>query len=121
VPAAADRGGAFYSLPVETLTFLFTDIEGSTRLLQHLGDGAYAQVLASHHALIRSALAAHDGKEVDTAGDGFFAVFSSPTACVAAVIEMQQALAAQSWPAGERIRVRGCTRVIARQGPLICW
>ena len=91
---------------METLTFLFTDIEGSTRLLLRLGNGAYAQVLASHHALIRSALAAHGGNEVDTQGDAFFAVFSSPRACVAAVIQMQQAIAAQAWPAGERVRVR---------------
>ncbi len=98
--------GAFYSLPVETLTFLFTDIEGSTALLRRLGEGAYTQVLASHHALIRSALAAHGGREVDTQGDAFFAVFSSPTACVAAVIQMQRAIAAQAWPAEERVRVR---------------
>ena len=78
---------------VETLTFLFTDIEGSTALLRRLGEDVYAQVLAGHHALIRSALAAHDGREVDTQGDAFFAVFSSPRACVAAVLEMQQALA----------------------------
>jgi predicted ATPase/class 3 adenylate cyclase len=91
---------------VETLTFLFTDIEGSTRLLRRLGEGAYTQVLASHHALIRAALAAHGGKEVDTQGDAFFAVFSAPTACVAAVIQMQQAVEAQAWPAGERVRVR---------------
>jgi predicted ATPase/class 3 adenylate cyclase len=91
---------------VETLAFLFTDIEGSTALLRRLGDDDYAQMLAAHHALIRSALAAHDGREVDTAGDGFFAVFSSPRGCVAAVLEMQQAIAAHAWPGGERVRVR---------------
>jgi predicted ATPase/class 3 adenylate cyclase len=91
---------------VETLTFLFTDIEGSTALLGRLGDDDYAQVLAGHHALIRSALAAHDGREVDTQGDAFFAVFSSPRGCVAAVLAMQQALAAHGWPGGERVRVR---------------
>ena len=91
---------------VETLTFLFTDIEGSTALLRRVGEDGYAQVLAGHHALIRSALAAHDGSEVDTQGDAFFAVFSSPRACVAAVLEMQHALAAHAWPAGERVRVR---------------
>jgi predicted ATPase/class 3 adenylate cyclase len=99
-------GRAFYAVPVETLTFLFTDIEGSTGLLRRLGDGAYARVLADHHALIRSALAAHDGTEVDTQGDAFFAVFSSPGACVAAVLEMQRALEEHPWPAGERVRVR---------------
>jgi class 3 adenylate cyclase len=91
---------------VETLTFLFTDIEGSTALLGRLGEDDYARVLAGHHALIRSALAAHDGREIDTQGDAFFAVFSSPRLCVAAVLEMQRALQAHAWPAGERVRVR---------------
>jgi predicted ATPase/class 3 adenylate cyclase len=91
---------------VETLTFLFTDIEGSTALLGRLGEEVYAQLLAGHHALIRSALAAHDGREVDTQGDAFFAVFSSPRGCVAAVLAMQQAIAADAWPGGERVRVR---------------
>jgi predicted ATPase/class 3 adenylate cyclase len=91
---------------VETLAFLFTDIEGSTALLGRLGEDVYAQVLAEHHALIRSALAAHDGSEVGTEGDAFFAVFSSPRACVAAVLQMQQALQGHSWPDGEQVRVR---------------
>ena len=72
-------------MAAQTLTFLFTDIEGSTAMLQRLGDG-YAQVLADHHRLIRDALAAHDGREVDTQGDAFFAVFSSARACVSAAI-----------------------------------
>jgi predicted ATPase/class 3 adenylate cyclase len=91
---------------VDTLTFLFTDIEGSTLLLRQLGEGAYAQVLADHHALIRSGLTAHGGEEVDTQGDAFFAVFSSPKAGVAAVAAMQQALAAHAWPGGQSVRVR---------------
>jgi len=85
---------------------LFTDIEGSTALLRRLGDSDYGRVLADHRALIRAALAAHGGKGVDTQGDAFFAVFSSPTACVAAVIEMQRALEARAWPGGEHVRVR---------------
>jgi predicted ATPase/class 3 adenylate cyclase len=97
---------ASYAVSVETLTFLFTDIEGSTALLQRVGEDVYAQVLADHHGLIRSGLAAHGGEEVGTQGDGFFAVFSSPKACVAAVAEMQQAVAAHAWPAGEHVRVR---------------
>jgi len=105
-PAAAAAWPGFYALGVETLTFLFTDIEGSTALLGRVGDDDYAQVLAGHHALIRSALAAHDGCEVDTQGDAFFAVFSSPRACVAAVLEMQQALTAHRWPGGEQVGVR---------------
>jgi WD40 repeat protein/class 3 adenylate cyclase len=102
----ARPGPAFYAVCVETLTFLFTDIEGSTALLRRLGDDGYAQVLAGHHALIRSSLAAHGGTEVGTQGDGFFAVFSSPRACVVAVLEIQQAIEARAWPAGERVRVR---------------
>jgi predicted ATPase/class 3 adenylate cyclase len=91
---------------VETLTFLFTDIEGSTALLRRLGEGVYAQALADHHSLIRSGLAAYEGEEVGTHGDAFFAVFSSASACVAAALEMQQALAAYGWPEGEQVRVR---------------
>ena len=97
---------AFYAVSVETLTFLFTDIEGSTALLGRLGDDDYGRVLAGHHTLIRSALAAHAGREVDTQGDGFFAVFSSPRGCVAAVLEMQRALEGHAWPGGVRVRVR---------------
>jgi predicted ATPase/class 3 adenylate cyclase len=87
-------------------TFLFTDIEGSTALLQRVGGDVYARVLAGHHGLIRSALAAHGGTELNTLGDGFFAGFSSPRACVAAALDMQQALGAQAWPGGEQVRVR---------------
>jgi predicted ATPase/class 3 adenylate cyclase len=99
-------GLAFYAGGVEILTFLFTDIEGSTALLERLGDEGYARVLAGHHALVRSALAAHGGREIDTQGDAFFAVFSSPRACVAAVLAMQQALQGHGWPGEERVRVR---------------
>ena len=91
---------------METFTFLFTDMEGSTALLDRLGEGLYAQLLAGHHALIRSGLAAHDGREVDTQGDAFFAVFSSPQACAAAALDMQRALQACGWPGGEQVRVR---------------
>ena len=91
---------------METFTFLFTDIEGSTALLGRVRQDVYARVLADHHAIIRSGLAGHGGREVDTQGDAFFAVFSSPAACVAAVIWMQQALQAHAWPAGEQVRVR---------------
>ncbi len=97
---------AFYALGVETLAFLFTDIEGSTALLGRLGDDDYAQVLAGHHALIRSALASHDGREMDTQGDAFFAVFSSSRGCVAAVLQMQRALQGHAWPGGQQVRVR---------------
>jgi predicted ATPase/class 3 adenylate cyclase len=103
--------GAMDTLPangggVAIHAFLFADIEGSTALLQRVGAHVYARVLADHHGLIRSALARHGGQEVNTAGDGFFAVFSSPGTCVAAALEMQQALAGHGWPGGEQVRVR---------------
>ncbi|MGA3354978.1 MAG: adenylate/guanylate cyclase domain-containing protein [Acidimicrobiales bacterium] len=88
------------------MTFLFTDIEGSTALLTRLGDVTYAETLAHHHRLIRASLSAHDGKEISMQGDGFFAVFSSPRACLAAVIDMQRAIATHEWPSGEQLRVR---------------
>ena len=92
-------------LATQTFTFLFTDIEGSTAMLQRLGD-AYAGVLTDHHRLLRLVLAAHDGREVDTQGDAFFAVFSSASACAAAAIEVQLAFLSHAWPAGETVRVR---------------
>jgi predicted ATPase/class 3 adenylate cyclase len=88
------------------VTFLFTDIAGSTALLRRVGEQVYGQVLADHHTVIRSALAAHDGTEVDTQGDGFFATFASPRACLAAVLAMQRGLATHAWPDGERVQVR---------------
>jgi predicted ATPase/class 3 adenylate cyclase len=88
------------------MTFLFTDIEGSTSLLLRIGEDAYAQVLSDHHSLIRSALAAHGGIELTMMGDGFFAGFTSPRECAAAVLAMQHALEAHRWPEGQQIRVR---------------
>lgn len=79
-------------LPTGTVTFLFTDIEGSTRLLQELGDG-YADVLAEHRRVLRQAWQEHDGVEVDTQGDAFFVAFSRATEAVAAAAEAQSALA----------------------------
>jgi len=64
----------------------FTDVEGSPALLRRVGEGAYAPLLADHHALVRPVLAAHGGRELNTLGDGFFAAFASPRACVAAVV-----------------------------------
>ena len=74
-------------------------------MLRRLGP-AYAEVLADHHRLVRAALAAHSGKEVDTQGDAFFAVFRSAGACAAAAIEMQRAFVSYASPAGEGLRVR---------------
>ena len=92
-------------LPQGTVTFLFTDIEGSTRLLQQLED-AYAGVLGAHQALLRAAFVAHGGTEVDTQGDAFFVAFASAPEAVACAVEATQALAAHSWPEGVLLRVR---------------
>jgi class 3 adenylate cyclase/tetratricopeptide (TPR) repeat protein len=104
--ARCGGGGAFTLGCVETFTFLFTDIEGSTVLLGRVGQEVYARMLADHHAIIRAGLAGHGGREVDTQGDAFFVVFASPAVCVGAVLVMQRALAAHAWPGGERVRVR---------------
>ena len=93
------------TLPTGTLTFLFTDIEGSTRVLESLGD-AYTPLLERHHALLRQAIAAGDGTEVSTEGDAFFAVFPSAPKAVAAVAQAQRLLAAEAWPDGAVVRVR---------------
>ncbi|MGZ4380346.1 MAG: adenylate/guanylate cyclase domain-containing protein [Gaiellaceae bacterium] len=80
-------------LPTGTVTFLFTDIEGSTRLLAELGDG-YEEVLAEHRRLLRETFAAHGGVEVDTQGDAFFVAFPSAREAVAAAGEARAALSA---------------------------
>jgi predicted ATPase len=79
-------------LPAGTVTFLFTDVEGSTRLLGEHGD-AYADLLAEHRRLLRDAFAAHGGVEVDTQGDAFFVAFGRASDAAAAAAEGQQALA----------------------------
>ena len=71
-------------LPSATVTFLFTDVEGSTRLLQELGAEAYAEALAEHRRVLRKVFAAEGGVEVDTQGDAFFYVFTDARAAVAA-------------------------------------
>ena len=76
-------------LPTGTVTFLFIDIEGSTKLLHELGDG-YAEVLAGHRRILREAFAAHDGVEVDTQGDAFFVAFARATDAVEAAADSQR-------------------------------
>jgi class 3 adenylate cyclase len=92
-------------VPGGTVTMLFTDIEGSTRLLQRLGD-RYAALLADHHRLLRTAFQQWSGGEIDTAGDGFFVVFPRAGDALAAALAAQQELAAHPWPDGVRLRVR---------------
>ncbi len=93
------------SLPTGTVTFLFTDIEGSTRLLQRLGE-RYGEVLEQHRRLIRSACEEAEGRIFGSEGDALFAVFRSATKAVAAAANSQRALAAQPWPDGEAVKVR---------------
>ena len=79
-------------LPTGTVTLLFTDIEGSTRLLDEMGAEAYGALLAEHHRVCREAWAGHAGVEIDTAGDAFFVVFARPSDALAAAAAAQEAL-----------------------------
>jgi predicted ATPase/class 3 adenylate cyclase len=87
-------------LPTGTVTFLFTDVESSTRLLEELGAERFAEELERHRVVVREALAAHGGAEVDTQGDAFFCAFPSARAAVACAASIQHALD------GGRIRIR---------------
>ena len=94
-------------LPVGTVTFLFSDIEESTALLRRVGDEhAFASIRGIHRRLLREAVTAHEGREIDTAGDGFFIAFDSTRNAVAAAVSAQVALAAAEWPTGGDVRVR---------------
>jgi predicted ATPase len=81
-------------LPTGTVTFLFTDIESSTRLLRELGNEAYAETLAEHRRVLRESFKRHGGVEVDTQGDAFFVAFARPEDAVNAATEAQQRLGA---------------------------
>ncbi len=93
------------TLPTGTVTFLFTDIEGSTRLLRQLGD-RYTDVLAEYRQLVRGAIRAGGGHEVDTQGDAFFVSFTRARDAVTAAVAAQRAFARQQWPEGMAVRVR---------------
>jgi peptide/nickel transport system substrate-binding protein len=92
-------------LPSGAVTFLFTDIEGSTRLLKQLR-GRYGEVLAGHQRLLREAFDRHGGRVIDTQGDSFFVVFGSARAAVLAAVQAQRALADHDWPEEVDVRVR---------------
>ncbi len=92
-------------LPTGTVTFLFTDIEGSTRLLKDLGD-RYAGVLAEYRRLLRTAVQERGGKEVDTQGDALFVAFQSARDALTAAVAAQRAIIAHTWPDGASLRVR---------------
>jgi predicted ATPase/class 3 adenylate cyclase len=92
-------------LPTGTVTFLFTDIEGSTRFLQRLGDG-YRAVQDDHAQIMRRAIDEGEGVAIRTEGDSFFAVFADHAAAVRAAVAAQRALAAHPWSHGTPLRVR---------------
>src|ERR1700751_4360277 len=92
-------------LPTGTVTLLFSDIEGSTRLLQRIGD-AYAGVLADQRRLLVDAFERHGGAVVDSEGDAFFVAFVSANDAAAAATAGQRALVEHAWPEGEELRVR---------------
>src|SRR3954464_6713092 len=92
--------------PTGTVTLLFTDVEGSTRLLDRLGAERYRDALELHRRLLREVFERHGGYEVDYEGDAFFYAFGSAGDAVAAAIEGQQALARADWPAQQPIHVR---------------
>lgn len=92
-------------LPTGTITFLFTDVEGSTRLVQTLGD-RWPAVVTAHDGLIRDAVAEHHGEVVRTEGDAVFAVFPSAVDGITAAVAAQRAIAAHPWPPDGVVRVR---------------
>ena len=93
-------------LPSGTVTFLFTDIEGSTALLKRLGRDRYDEALAEHGRLLQAAFAAHQGRVVDTQGDSFFCAFGTAADAVAAAVDAQRDLTAHAWPEGTEVKVR---------------
>lgn len=93
------------NLPEGTVTFVFTDIEGSTRLLTALGN-QYPELLSRHHAVLRRQIGAHGGTEVKTEGDAFFAVFNRPLDAISFATDSQRELGATRWPGGAHVRVR---------------
>jgi class 3 adenylate cyclase len=94
------------NLPSGTVTFLFSDIEGSTTLLKALGDERYAELLTTHRRLMRETFAGFGGQEIDTQGDAFFYSFPRARDAVAAAVAVQQAHAKAAWPNDVAVRLR---------------
>ena len=92
-------------LPSGTVTFLFTDVDGSTRLLKRLRE-RYGEALADHRRLLRAVFSEHGGHEIDTQGDAFFVAFGRAKDGVRAAVAAQRALAEHPWSAGDEVRVR---------------
>jgi class 3 adenylate cyclase/DNA-binding CsgD family transcriptional regulator len=93
-------------LPTGTVTFLFSDIEGSTRLLKQLGRERYGALLSEHNALLRDAFAGHGGVEIDRQGDAFFFVFRSAGTAIAGAVAAQRAMHGFEWPDDGVVKVR---------------
>jgi predicted ATPase/class 3 adenylate cyclase len=104
-PSYALSDLAMNTLPAGTVTLLFTDIEGSTHLLQELGRDGYVRALSDHRRLLRTAFSAHGGVEVEMQGDSFHFAFPLPQGAALAAAAAQRALAAHRWER-EPIRVR---------------
>jgi class 3 adenylate cyclase len=104
--ASTDVREAAGRLPRGLVTFMFTDLEGSTRLLQRLGADAYREALERHRVLLRERVRHNGGVEFGAVGDALFAAFADPAAALRASAEIQRALAAEAWPASTRFAVR---------------
>ncbi len=102
---AARVAAPMHHLPRGTVTLLFTDMEGSSSLLQQVGQ-RYTYVLGECRRLLRAAFHQHHGQEVDTQGDGFFVAFARATDALSAAVAAQRALAGHAWPTGVTVRVR---------------
>ena len=94
------------NLPSGTVTFLFSDIEGSTALLKQLGDEQYADLLRTHRRIVRETFGLYHGQEIDTQGDAFFYSFHRAREAVAAAVTVQRQHHEQSWPEGVTVRIR---------------
>jgi class 3 adenylate cyclase len=103
-PRCEDQAG-MAELPGGTVTFLFTDVEGSTELVKRLQE-RYAEVLAAHYDLLRRVFAVHDGVEIGTQGDALFVVFGRARDAVEAAVAAQRALGDHRWPDEARVSVR---------------
>src|SRR3712207_3433190 len=88
------------------VAFLFSDIEGSTRTERSIGSAAWAELVARHDELMRSAIERHAGIVVKTEGDAFFAAFPGAADAVRAAVDAQRAIAAEPWSSGEVLRIR---------------
>jgi class 3 adenylate cyclase len=93
------------ALPSGTVTFVFSDIEGSTGLLKRLGE-RYGELISDHRRLVREAFGSREGVEIDTQGDSFFFAFARARDAVLAAVDVQRAHAEHEWPDGEQVRVR---------------